>query len=257
MDYKSLRLSFDGGIARLTIAAAGDNLIDRPLLSELRDAAGAIDARDDVIVALLQADGADFCAGWHAATRTELAQQRLDPLLGLHDPFGPIATLRCPVVVAVQGRALSAGLELALCCDIRVGADDATFGMPDVLEGHLPLAGGSQRLPRVAGKARALAMLLGGEPIDAATAYRAGLVSRVVPRSELAEATDAVARRIAERGPIALRYAKEAVHRGLDLPLDQALRYETDLSIILQTTTDRAEGVRAFFEKRPPQFEGR
>jgi enoyl-CoA hydratase/carnithine racemase len=100
-------------------------------------------------------------------------------------------------------------------------------------------------------------MLLDGSELNAEVAYRCGLVSRVVPLAELSDAASALAGRIASRGPLALRYAKEAVYRGLEMPLEQALRYETDLSVILQTTADRAEGVRAFFEKRPPQFEGR
>jgi enoyl-CoA hydratase/carnithine racemase len=100
-------------------------------------------------------------------------------------------------------------------------------------------------------------MLLACAELDAGVALRYGLVSQVVPRSTLSDAASTLAKRIAERGPLGLRYAKEAVHQGLELPLDQALRYEADLSVILQTTQDRAEGVRAFFEKRPPRFEGR
>ena len=123
--------------------------------------------------------------------------------------------------------------------------------------GVIPWAGGTQRLPRIVGRGKALEMILTGEAVDAQEALRIGLVSRVTPADQLMAEAEALAGRIAERGPIAVRYAKEAVSRGLDMTLEQALRYETDLTIILQTTRDRAEGVRAFLEKRDPRFEGR
>jgi enoyl-CoA hydratase len=119
------------------------------------------------------------------------------------------------------------------------------------------MAGGTQRLARIVGRAAALELILTAEPIDAQTARRIGLVSQVVPRDRLLAEASALAERIAARGPIAVRYAKEAVSQGLDMPLEQALRFETDLTIILQTTEDRAEGVRAFLEKRAPEFKGR
>jgi enoyl-CoA hydratase/carnithine racemase len=258
MDNTTIRLSFDGPLARLVLARPErGNLIDARLLHELEDAASQINERVETVVTLLEAEGDAFCIGWDDAMRDDLLARRLDPSdAGAIDPFGALAALPGPVVAAVQGEARSAGLELALVCDLRIAADDARFSLPDVVEGRLPLAGGSQRLPRIAGRAQTLAMLLTGDAIDAAAAYRCGLVSRVLPRDELAAAAEALARHIAERGPIALRLGKEAVHRGLDLTLDQALRYETDLAVILQTTADRAEGVRAFLEKRPPNFEG-
>jgi enoyl-CoA hydratase len=119
------------------------------------------------------------------------------------------------------------------------------------------MAGGTQRLARLVGRAAALELILTAEPIDAQTALRVGLVSKVVPRDRLLSEASALAERIAARGPIAIQYAKEAVSRGLDMSLEQALRFETDLTIILQTTEDRAEGVRAFLEKRSPEFHER
>jgi enoyl-CoA hydratase len=161
------------------------------------------------------------------------------------------------VLAPVQGRAVSGGLELALAADVRVCSEDARFGLPEVGAGLLPLAGGSQRLPRVVGRSRATSMLLLSDELDAEAAYRAGLVSRVFGRGTLESETRTLAERIASRGPLGLRYAKEAVLRGAEMTLDQGLRHELDLSVILQTTEDRAEGVRAFLEKRPPRFEGR
>ena len=248
MEFRTLRLQIDGPIARVTLSRSdAANRIDARLLSELTAACEAIAANDAVCVTLLTADGPDFCAGWDPSL-TET------PSI---DPFGLVAALPAPVIAAMQGATLSAGLELALACDVRIAAADARFGLPEVSQGTLPLAGGSQRLPRIAGRAVAASMLLLGDELDAAAAYRAGLVSRVFPAEQLAAEAEALARRVSAHGPLALRYAKEAVHHGAELSLDQALRYELDLSVVLQTTQDRAEGVRAFTEKRPPKFEGR
>jgi enoyl-CoA hydratase/carnithine racemase len=248
MDFQTLRLKIDGPIAHITLSRPDvSNRIDARTLRELTDTCDAIAANDAVCVTLLTSEGPDFCAGWDA-TVTE------PPSL---DPFGPIAALPVPVVATVQGATQSAGLELALACDVRIAADDARFGLPEVSQGTLPLAGGSQRLPRIVGRAVATSMLLLGDELDAQAAYRAGLVSRVFPAKQLTTEAEALAGRVAAHGPLALRYAKEAVHRGAELSLDQALRYELDLSVILQTTQDRAEGVQAFLEKRPAKFEGR
>jgi enoyl-CoA hydratase len=245
MDFRTLHLQIDGPIARLTLTRPDEaNRIDDRALRELTDACEAISASDAARVALLSAEGADFCAGW---------SDNVQPGL---DPFGPIAGLPTPVIAAVQGAVLSGGLELALACDVRIASEDARFGLPEVSEGSLPRGGGSQRLPRIAGRAIAASMLLLGDELDAQGAYRAGLVSRVVPAKRLTPEAEALATRIAAHGPLALHYAKEAVQHGGELSLDQALRYELDLSVILQTTQDRAEGVQAFIEKRPPKFRG-
>jgi enoyl-CoA hydratase/carnithine racemase len=171
--------------------------------------------------------------------------------------FDFLAQMPRPVICALNGDALSAGLELALACDIRLAGPEARFAFPEIGWGLIPMAGGTQRLARIVGRAAALEVLLTAEPIDAQTALRIGLVSQIAPRDRLLAEASALAGRIAARGPIAVRYAKEAVSQGLDMSLEQALRFETDLTIILQTTEDRAEGVRAFLEKRAPEFHGR
>jgi enoyl-CoA hydratase/carnithine racemase len=173
------------------------------------------------------------------------------------DSFSFLSRLSRPGIAAVRGDALSAGLELALACDIRIAGESARFGLPETSLGLLPSGGGTQRLPRVVGRAKALQMILLGEVIDAAEALRCGLASRVVPDGKVDDEALALAERIAARGPLAVRYAKEALLRGTEMPLEQALRFETDLTIILQTTEDRAEGVRTFLEKREPHFKGR
>jgi enoyl-CoA hydratase/carnithine racemase len=251
MDRKVVDLSIEGRVATVTLARPEtSNRIDARVLRGLQDACELIAASDSVALVVLEAEGGNFCAGWDASLRDDLLSA---PAL---DPFGCIADLPVPVLAASQGSVISAGLELVLACDLRIAADNASFGLPEVSEGILPLAGGSQRLPRIAGRSVATSMLLLGDELDASAAYRAGLVSRVVPVAALKSETRELAQRIVANGPLALRYAKEAVANGLEMPLDHALRYELDLSVILQTTADRAEGVRAFLDKRPPRFNG-
>jgi enoyl-CoA hydratase len=250
MEYRSLRLALEPPIARLTLTNGRGNLLDSRLLRELEDAAAAIASTDAIALVKLDAAGPDFCLGWQPQARDGLPA-------GVADVFAFIAGLPCPVVAVIQGKAQSGGLELALAADVRVCSALARFACPDVSHGRRPRAGGSQRLPRIVGRSLAAAMLLLGDELDAGAALAAGLVSRVFHAASLAQDSDGLAQRIATRGPIALRYAKEAVHNGLDMSLEQGLLYELDLSVILQTTADRAEGVRAFLEKRPPQFDGR
>jgi enoyl-CoA hydratase/carnithine racemase len=170
-------------------------------------------------------------------------------------PFRCLELMPQPVIAVLDGAVEGAGLELALACDLRVASETATFAVPQVAAGAAPALGATQRLPRLIGRARAAEMMLLGERIEASTALSWGLVNTVAPADPRAEA-DRHAAAMCARGPLALRFAKEAMVRGLDMPLAQALRYETDLTVILQTTDDRAEGVRAFMEKRPPRFGG-
>ena len=250
MNYEALSLGLEPPVGRVVLRRPETgNEVDFRMLMELADVAERVTDDHDIRVLLLEAEGDDFCRGW----APEVIRQPPES-----DPFAPIASLTVPVLCALQGEVASAGLELALTCDIRIAAASLRCEMPDVGLGWLPFGGGTQRLPRTVGRGRALAMLLAGEALDAAGALRAGLVSRIVEAAELKAAAEALARQVAGRGPIAIRYAKEAIHRGLDMTLEQALRYETDLTVILQTTEDRAEGVKAFFEgRRSPQFKGK
>ena len=162
-----------------------------------------------------------------------------------------------PMIAAINGFCLAGGLEQALACDIRIAASHARFGLTEVRWAIMPGAGGTQRLPRTVGLTRALQMILTGEQIDAAEAHRIGLVNSVVALSELMPAAQAVAATLCERGPLALRAAKEAVIRGLSLPLPDGLRLEAFLAGTLRGTEDAVEGPRAFAEKRTPQFKAR
>ena len=250
---EALRLVMDGPVARVILArSVTGNRVDALMLGDLVSACEAVSETEGIALVLLTGEGDSFCEGWDEATREALLTDRT----AMFDPFGCLAKLPMPVFASLHGGVLGAGLELALACDLRVASDDARFALPDVSSGSLPLAGGSQRLPRIVGRSIATSMLLLGEELDAQAAYRAGLVSRVFPAASLAIETEALVKRIVANGPLALRYAKELVHNGLEGSLDQGLRYELDLSVILQTTQDRAEGVQAFLEKREPHFEG-
>src|SRR5262245_746830 len=165
---------------------------------------------------------------------------------------------RCPqpIIAAIRGYALGGGLELALACDIRIAGEDAQLGLTEVNLAIIPGGGGTQRLPRLVGRGKALEMILTGARVPAAEALRIGLVERVVPPAEVLESATELARTLADRAPVALRYAKEAVVKGLELPLADGLRLEGDLSTLLRTTEDRLEGARAFLEKRRPRWKG-
>ena len=168
-----------------------------------------------------------------------------------------VAKLDIPIITAMNGYTIGQDLELALACDIRIASDTSHFGMPHVREGLIPWDGGTQRLSRLVGRAKAIEMILTAEMIDAREAHRIGLVHKVVANSELMNVVMNTAQEIASKGPISLRYAKEAIHKGMDLTLKQGLRLEADLYFLLHTTKDRTEGIKAFQGKRMPQFKGR
>lgn len=214
---------------------------------------------------VLRTDGEHFCTG---------PGTDLDPLAAIVDPASLLARLRVPVIAAVSGTCRSVGLELVLAADVVLAATNATFALPDVAEGRgLPCWGGTQRLARAVGVARAGAMLLLGEELDATGARHAGLVWSVIdpavtPQADTPDTPEtgdtavvmaamALAERLCGLGPLALEYAKEAVHRGAELPLRDGLRLEGDLNTLLATSSDRAEGLAAFFAKRPADFAGR
>lgn len=249
MTGRSVTIKKYGPIARLVLRGSA---INETLVRELPEACEAIGEDSDARVVVLNVAGRWSSLRWDPETIVYGSRDGV-PL----DPFNCLAELSRPVICVVRGEVLDAGLELALACDVRFAADDTRFGLPNIANGVIPMAGGTQRLPRLVGRGKALEMILTGESIDAQEALRIGLVNLVYPQKQVMEEAKAMALRIAERGPVAVRYAKEAVSRGVEMPLEQALRFETDLTVILQTTDDRAEGVKAFLEKRKPEFKGK
>lgn len=179
----------------------------------------------------------------------------LEALRPLRALVGAVAALPMPVLAVLEGAVVAEALELALACDLRLASAAATFAMPQLAEGRLPCCGGSQRLPRLVGLSAAYELFLGAE-WSAARAEALGLVTAVVPGTALAAEATRWAARLAAKSPFAARFLKEAVRRGLEVPLDQALLIEEDLYLLLQTTGDRKEGIRAFLAKRTPRFKG-
>ncbi len=222
-------------------------------------------ADDDLRVAVLTGAGdRAFCAGadlkevgaWYASMTPEERRHRAETEPGLGGITRNLDPGK-PIIAAVNGACLAGGLELALACDIRIAADTATFGLPEVRWGLMPGAGGTQRLPRAIPESMAMEMLLTGHPIDAATALGVGLVSRVVTPGDLMDEALGVAARIAANAPLATRAVRAAAHRGRDLPLEDGLALEQATAEPLRHTYDVQEGLRAFSEKRDPVFEGR
>jgi enoyl-CoA hydratase/carnithine racemase len=166
---------------------------------------------------------------------------------------------RCwqPIIAAIGGYCFGGGLELALACDIRIASADSRLGLTEVDLAIIPGGGGTQRLPRVVGRGKALEMILTAARIDAAEALRIGLVERVVPAGEALKAAQELAATLAAKAPVALRYAKESVTKGLEMSLADGVRLENDLATLLRTTEDRVEGAKAFLEKRKPRWQGR
>ena len=222
------------------------NGINPKLAQELEDVCLKINQSDDVYVVTITGAGTKaFCSGSELESGTG------------YSPARAIASIEKPVIAAINGDALGPGLELALSCDIRLASEKAKLGFPEVAQGLIPSGGGTQRLPRIVGWGKALELILSAEIITAGEALRIGLVSKVVKGAELAAETEALARTIAAKAPIALRFIKEAVNKGLDLTLEQGLRLEADLYFLIHTTADRTEGIKAFLKKRPPKFKGK
>ena len=249
----------DGRVLTLTLnRPAVLNALDRATLAALGAAIDAAGRETSVgAVVVTGAGERAFAAG---ADIRELADQAPaaaeEHARFAHSVFRRLETLGKPVIAAINGVALGGGCELALACTLRLAAETATFGQPEINLGLIPGHGGSQRLPRLVGRGRALEMLLTGQPISAAEAWRIGLVNRVVPLAGLQADAGALARDVAAKPAAALRYLLAAVNDGGDLPLPAAEAYEAALFGLVAATGDMREGTRAFLEKRPPIFTG-
>jgi len=260
MSYTAIVYELVDGVATITLNRPDVlNAMNNAMRTELLELFAGL--RSDEAVRAVVVTGAGeraFCAGADirefleppVPTRFREERKRLDFRREMD---------RCPqpIIAAIRGFALGGGLELALACDIRIAAEDAQLGLTEINLAIIPGGGGTQRLPRLVGRGKALEMILTGMRVPAPEALRLGLVERVVPVAELLPAAQALAKSIAEKAPIALRYAKEAVVSGLELPLADGLRVENDLATLLRTTEDRVEGARAFVEKRKPKWSGK
>jgi enoyl-CoA hydratase/carnithine racemase len=250
-----------GTVAHLELVDPPLNLVTRELTAELHAALTRLAAAgpDEVRAVVVSGRGERaFCAGSHIGEFEGLRGRVAEGKLLLEKlVYRQLAELPMPTIAAIEGDALGGGLELALCCDLRVASERARLGLPEVRLAVIPGSGGTQRLPRVVGPARAKELILTGRVIGAAEAERIGLVSRVVPPGQARAAADALATEIAERGPLAVREAKRLIDLATELDLDAGLAAELDASERIFDTEDMLEGARAFFEKRPPTYRGR
>jgi len=260
MPYENLIVERDEAVLVLTInRPAVLNALNNQVLDELSDAIDQARGDDSVRVVVLTGAGEKaFVAG---ADIKELAVQ--SPVAGREHArkgqalFDRIERLGKPVIAAVNGFALGGGCELAMACTIRLAADTAKFGQPEINLGLLPGYAGSQRLPRLVGRGRALELLLTGAQIPADEAWRIGLVNRVIPAAQLGTEARTLARTLASKPPVAVRYILDAVASGLDMSFADGQDYEATLFGLVATTEDMREGTKAFLEKRKPTFQGR
>ena len=248
-----------GQVAHLELVNPPLNLVTRELTEQLRDALTRLAAADDVRAVVVSGHGERaFSAGSHIGEFEGLRGRVAEGKLLLEKlVYRQLANLPMPTIAAIEGDALGGGLELALCCDIRIASERAKLGLPEVRLAVLPGSGGTQRLPRVVGPARAKELILTGRILGAAEAERIGLVNAVVPAGEALAAADAMAAEIGERGPLAVREAKRLIDSALDLDLDAGLAAELDASERIFDSEDMLEGAKAFFKKRPPSYRGR
>jgi enoyl-CoA hydratase len=260
MTFENLLLERDGdGVAIVTINRPQVlNALDTRTVDELRRAMLDL-KRDDAVraIVLTGAGEKSFVAG---ADINELAAQtptggREHALAGQH-VFGLIENLGKPVIAAINGFALGGGCELAMACTLRIAADSARLGQPEINLGLIPGYAGTQRLPRLVGKGKAMEMILTGAPISANEAARVGLVNRVVPAADLMTEARRLAGQLAKSAPIAMRYIINALNIGADMPFGDACQYEATLFGLVASTDDMREGTKAFLEKRKAEFKG-
>ena len=258
MAYTTLTLTIADRIATVTINRPDKlNALNDRVIDELGEAIDAARSNPEVGGVIVTGAGRAFVAGadiseleQHGALSAKMLAQRGQ------DVFRKFETSPKPTIAAINGFALGGGCELAMACHVRIASETAKFGQPEVKLGLIPGYGGTQRLPRLVGKGRALQLLLTGEMIDANEAYRIGLVNRVVPAGDLIAAATTMLQTMLVNGPLAVAYCIEAVNRGFDLTLDDALALEATAFGLLAATEDKREGTRAFLEKRPASFTG-
>ncbi len=261
MTYLSTEL--DGSVAVVTIDHPPVNALSAPLLEELEGEIDRLDGDDDVrAIVLVGAGERAFVAGadiseFPSLREAAAREQESGSARGIQKLGQRMDAARTPFVAAIHGFCLGGGLELAMCCDIRVVSEDAQIGQPEIKLGLIPGGGGTQRLPRLVGIGRAQYLNMTGDFVDAATAYDWGLAEKVVPREQLRKAALEIARTIASRSPVSIGVLRELARTTRDLPLEEGLRREADGFRRCLESEDGAEGVAAFLEKREPQFTGR
>ena len=259
-----VKVEQDGAVAVVTLDHPPVNALSARLLEELEAEYDRLDRADETRAMVLRGAGEKaFVAGADISEfpalreAVEEAAREGGSARGIQKLAARMDAGRTPVIAAIHGYCLGGGLELAMACDIRVAAEDAQLGQPEIKLGLIPGGGGTQRLPRLVGHGRALLLNLSGDPISGTKAYDWGLVEQVVPRVELEETALELARTLAQRSPHAMGVVKELAAQTRDLPIEEGLRREAQGFMRCLGSEDGAEGVAAFLEKRAPQFTGK
>ncbi|MCM3617186.1 enoyl-CoA hydratase-related protein [Sutcliffiella horikoshii] len=254
--YEYIEVSIEGAIGVVMLNRPKVlNAINRPMVTEIVTVIEEFDRDDEVKVIVLSGKGRAFAAGADIDEMAEATAIELE-LLNQFTEWDRLAWVKKPIVGAVQGFALGGGFELALCCDILFAAHDAEFGFPEISLGVMPGAGGTQRLTKLMGKSKAMEWLLTGDRMSADEALHHGVINRVVAKELLMEETMKFARKIGKQAPLSLRLIKESVHKAVDYPIYEGMQFERKNFYLLFASKDQKEGMRAFKEKRKPNFEG-
>ena len=259
-DWRMISLEQDGPLAIITLTNPPLNVLHPQMVAELDACFTALATDAAVVVAIIVGQGdRAFCAGFDIREFPRMMEPGGAEVLTnkLHAGLSKIASLGKPTIAAVNGLALGGGLEVAMACDIRLVAANAQLGQPEIKLGLFPGAGGTQRLPRLVGAGRAKELMYIGDPVSAEEAHRIGLANTVVPAGEALTAAKELGGTIASRAGVALRYIQQAVDRGLSTTLAEGLKVEADLFAKIFQTEDLREGVDAFINKRPPNFQHR
>ncbi len=259
MSDKKANIEIEGKTGMLILDNPPVNAMDEGFKADLKSQFNKLCDDDGVwAIVIMGAGKKAFVAGANIPELLDLDQTGgLKRVQASRKIYDTIAGCEKPVIAAINGFCLGGGLELALSCDIRIAAEHAVFGVPEVSLGVIPGAGGTQRLPRLVGSGWANFLLFSGEKIPAQTALQIGLVQRVVTYEDLKKYAMDIGETISRKGPLAVRAAKKAVTLGLQMPLQEGLDLENEVFSQLCDTEDKNEGIRAFLEKRAPQFEGK
>lgn len=259
IEFEALIYQKQDNVATVTLnRPAKKNALNKKLLAELQTAISEADKDREVKVLIVTGAGDAFCAGddlsesdFSSAFALRNSLTRVQALLAELEEMGK------PTIAAINGLALGGGCEMALACDIRIASSKAVMGVPEIKIGLMPGAGGTQRLPRLVGISKALEMIFSGDPVSAEEAYRIGLVSKVAAPDKLMAEARLLASRFVDKPSQALRMVKEVVKTGANMDLRSALRFELESVSLLSVTEDWKEGIKAFLEKRKPDFKGR